>query len=56
MNLKAHVPIIALCGLTFLVSFAAGLWWEISQQDEWGTSESSAKDVKQSIAQRRTDK
>jgi cytoskeletal protein RodZ len=53
MNLKAHLPIIALCGLTFLVSFAAGLWWEIAQQDEW-----AAPDTQQSIAKRKavTDK
>jgi len=56
MNLKVHLPIIALCGLTFAVSFAVGLWWEITQQEEWRTSESAAKDVNQSIAQRRTDK
>jgi len=56
MNLKAYIPIIALCTVTFAVSFAGGLWWELSQQDEWQTSESSAQNVKQSIAQRRTDK
>jgi hypothetical protein len=56
MNLKAHLPIIALCGLTFAVSFAAGLWWELSQQEEWGTSASSGEDVNQSIAKRQTDK
>jgi len=52
---KAYVPIIAVCAATFAVSFAAGLWWELSQQDEWQTSASSARNVKQSIAQRRTD-
>lgn len=56
MNLKAHLPIIALCGLTFAVSFAAGLWWDISQQNEWQASESTGQDVKQSIAKRQTDK
>jgi len=56
MNLKIHLPIIALCGLTFLVSFAAGLWWEIAQQDEWDTPQysSSAKDVISTVAKRQT--
>lgn len=53
MNLKAYLPIIALCALTFAVSFAAGLWWELSQQDEWQASESSGQDVKQSIAKQK---
>lgn len=56
IKLKAYLPIIALCAVTFAVSFAGGLWWEMSQQEEWGTSESSGKDVNQSIAKRRTDK
>ena len=48
MNLKAYLPIIALCGLTFAVSFAAGLWWEMSQQEEWAES-----DTQQSLAKRK---
>lgn len=56
MNLKAHLPIIALCAVTFAVSFALGLWWEMSQWEEWGTSESYGKDVNQSVAKRWTDK
>ena len=48
MNLKAYLPIIALCGLTFAVSFAGGLWWEMSQQEEW-----AAPDTQQSLAKRK---
>jgi len=48
MNLKSHLPIIALCGLTFAVSFAAGLWWDMSQQEEW-----AAPDTQQSLANRK---
>jgi len=56
MNLKAYLPIIALCGLAFLLSFAAGLWWEIAQQEERQALAPSAKNLKPALAQPRVDK
>ena len=54
MNLKAHLPIIALCAVTFAVSFAGGLWWELSQQEDWQTSAYSETDETQGIAKHPT--
>ncbi len=56
MNLKAYMPIIALCAVTFALSFAVGLWWELSQQKEWQTTAYSATDDTKTIAKHTTDK